>query len=214
MTNLKAGSVDLVVTDPPYGRSWLSGKRTASPSFGPIIGDERVCGDWLGVMATTLADGGAAYITTTWSVYAEWARDIGAVLTMRDCIVWVKEGGGLGDLTGGYWGQHEFIIYATRGRHGLRGKRGGNVWHVDCDPPASYLHPTQKPVGLMSRAVLKSSDPGDLVLDPFAGSGTTLVAAQLLGRHAIGVEIEERYCEVAARRLRQTVLPLAWAAAD
>lgn len=68
----------------------------------------------------------------------------------------------------------------------------------------SNLHPTQKPVALMEWCL--SWMGGDLVLDPFMGSGTTLVAAKQLGRRAIGIEIEERYCEIAVERLRQTVM--------
>lgn len=66
-------------------------------------------------------------------------------------------------------------------------------------------HPTQKPVELMKLCVLRYSEPGETVLDPYMGSGTTLVAAKTLGRKAIGVEIEEKYCEIAALRLRQEV---------
>jgi site-specific DNA-methyltransferase (adenine-specific) len=69
-------------------------------------------------------------------------------------------------------------------------------------------HPTQKPLPMISQWVSMFSDPGDTVLDPFAGSGTSLLAAKNLGRKAIGVEIEERYCELAARRLSQGVLDL------
>jgi len=69
-------------------------------------------------------------------------------------------------------------------------------------------HPTPKPRWLMERIVRASSNAGDTVLDPFMGSGTTLVAAKNLGRKAIGIEIEERYCEIAAERLSQGVLDL------
>jgi site-specific DNA-methyltransferase (adenine-specific) len=78
-------------------------------------------------------------------------------------------------------------------------------------PPAGrhrHDHPTQKPIALMIHILSTMSRPADLVLDPFMGSGSSLVAAQLLGRKAIGIEIEERYCEIAARRLSQGVLPL------
>jgi site-specific DNA-methyltransferase (adenine-specific) len=68
------------------------------------------------------------------------------------------------------------------------------------------LHPTQKPLGVLIPLVQYSSPPGGLVLDPFAGSGSTLVAARLEGRRAIGIEIEERYCEAAVSRLAQGVL--------
>jgi hypothetical protein len=70
------------------------------------------------------------------------------------------------------------------------------------------LHPTQKPEGLMSAIVRDFTDPGETILDPFMGSGTTLVAAKRLGRKAIGIELEEKYCEIAAKRLAQGALDL------
>lgn len=69
-------------------------------------------------------------------------------------------------------------------------------------------HPTQKPVGIVDPLIRYSVPAGGLVLDPFAGSGTTLVAAKACGRRAIGIEVSEAYCEIAARRLAQSVLPL------
>jgi adenine-specific DNA-methyltransferase len=80
----------------------------------------------------------------------------------------------------------------------------GDVWRFRI--PRSREHPAQKPLAMMNQIVRVSSRLGDLVLDPFMGSGTTLQAAKDLGRRAIGIEIEERYCEIAARRLEQEVL--------
>ncbi len=82
--------------------------------------------------------------------------------------------------------------------------------------PCVY-HPSQKPLQVISRLISTFTAEGDLVLDPFMGSGTTLVAARNLGRRAIGIEIEERYCEVAVLRLAQQVLdfrPVAAPAVD
>lgn len=70
------------------------------------------------------------------------------------------------------------------------------------------VHPTQKPVALIRWLIDFYSKPDDLILDPYAGSGTTLRAAMDQGRRAIGVEISEAYCEIAARRLDQMALPL------
>jgi len=67
-------------------------------------------------------------------------------------------------------------------------------------------HPTQKPIQLIERWVTAFTNPGDLILDPFAGSGTTLLAAKNNGRRAVGIELDERYCEIAANRLTQDVL--------
>jgi DNA modification methylase len=79
-----------------------------------------------------------------------------------------------------------------------------HIW-PECLPDRKPTgHKSEKPVGLIKRLIAESG--GDLILDPFVGSGTTLVAAKQLGRHAIGIEIEERWCEVAARRAEQAEL--------
>ena len=70
------------------------------------------------------------------------------------------------------------------------------------------VHPTQKPVGILHPLIEFSVPVSGIVLDPFAGSGSTLVAAREAGRRAIGIEVQERYCEIAAKRLAQGVLPL------
>jgi site-specific DNA-methyltransferase (adenine-specific) len=74
--------------------------------------------------------------------------------------------------------------------------------------PINNGHPAEKPLPLIAYLIGKATDPDDVVFDPFMGSGTTLRAAKDLGRKAIGIEIEERYCEIAAKRLSQMVLPL------
>jgi DNA modification methylase len=73
-------------------------------------------------------------------------------------------------------------------------------------------HPTQKPEPLMTEIVRLFTNPGETILDPFMGSGTTLVAAKRLGRKAIGIELEEKYCEIAAKRLAQGALPMEFSA--
>ena len=196
-------TVDLVLTDPPYGMAWQSSYRTATPQFERIAGDDTIDTSWMEATFALLREGCAAYVATRWDVYPRWREAIEQHLSIRNCIVWAKESGGIGDLEGNYWNEHEFLIYASKGRHLLNGKRTGNVWRVNSDAPSSYQHPTQKPVALMARAINKSSKSDDLVLDPFMGSGTTLRAAKDLGRRAIGIELEERYCEIAVKRLQQ-----------
>jgi site-specific DNA-methyltransferase (adenine-specific) len=90
------------------------------------------------------------------------------------------------------------------------GRQMKSVWRLVAPPRSEKVlgtHPTQKPLALLERVITASSDPGDLVLDPFAGSGTTGVAAARLGRRFIGIDIDARYLELAVKRyieLQQT----------
>lgn len=114
-----------------------------------------------------------------------------------DRLVWDKKRPG---MNGGPWRYRHETIFVTAGF--LRTSDAA-VSIIDSWPDqADHIH--AKPVALMSRLV--AAAPPGVIADPFAGSGSTLVAAKQLGRHAIGVELEERYCEIAARRLAQDVL--------
>ena len=92
-------------------------------------------------------------------------------------------------------------------RHWCGDRDQGDVWNIE-RPHKNDLHPTMKPVELVERAIRNSSRPGNVVLDPFAGSGTTLKAAKELNRHWLGIEINPAYVEICHKRLAQDVLNL------
>jgi DNA modification methylase len=121
---------------------------------------------------------------------------VGCVLT------WAKESFSIG--YGDYNQQTEFCLYAWKqgtGRHRWYGPTNETtLWQVARDHTQHYLHPTQKPVELAERALRNSSKRGDIVMDVFLGSGTTLVAAERLGRRCFGIEIDPKYCDVVIRR--------------
>lgn len=104
-------------------------------------------------------------------------------------------------------GLNDHIIRGYGGRDRILGDyERSEVWQLT--PAPSKAHPAPFPLAIPERLIRYYSWTGDIVLDPFMGSGTTLLAAQRCGRRAIGIEIEERYCEIAAKRLAQEVLPL------
>lgn len=193
--------VNLLLTDPPYGialENHAAGKERRKEAFS-IAGDKcQSAGlqvlEW--AAAKNLATVVFASPRKPWP--GEW----------RNWLVWDKGGavGGGGD-TAVCWKQSwELIQVARNGR--LLGKRDESVIRHWMTPQDSRLHPAQKPVGLLLYLLGQLVTPGAVVLDPFMGSGSTLRAAKDMNCRAIGIEIEERYCEIAANRLAQSVLPL------
>ncbi len=185
--------VDLVLTDPPYGRNMNFGRRSES-----IIGDEDVS---LRDLVIEMLPNISKFIFG--SPLCLRPQDIKAVL------IWDKsELTGMGDLSFPWKITHEEIYVMGNGFKIER--RDGSVLRFPLRPSwsnhpdsISGLHPAEKPVSLIQYLLTKTN--ARIILDPFMGSGTTLVAAKNLNRKAIGIEIEEKYCVIAVKRLRQEV---------
>lgn len=200
---------DLVVTDPPYGISYETAWRSRNdPLRVPVAHDSSldvVAEAWPKVVASLRGD-------AHWYAFASPRRMAEAAKVFagfKQVLAWDKgDRGTVGDLECGFGEAWEAIYYGMQGRRPLRGPRPRTVVRKDWSGTMDPRHPTVKPVDLLQILVEWSSEPGETVLDPFMGSGTTLVAAKNLGRKSIGIEIEERYCEIAAERLSQGVLAL------
>lgn len=185
MRSLDADSVNLVLTDPPYGISYQS--NWSEKKTKPILGDWNFqFGPFLREISRVLVSGGVAYIFTRWDVYPMWYTSISeSGLTLKNLIVWDKDNHSSGDLKGNFGFKWEGIMMLTKGRHHLRGHRHSNVWSFPRVPHKKSRHPAEKPVPLLQRAIEASTDKGDLVVDPFCGSGSTAEAASLLGRRVL-----------------------------
>ncbi|KKK52227.1 hypothetical protein LCGC14_3107040, partial [marine sediment metagenome] len=194
----------LIVSDPPYGQQWLSnyyGPNSSSPNpMGRLIGDEKPNPKMLQNCLEYLVLSGALYICTRWKQCEEWRKWINDFVTVKNIIIWQKNNWSAGDLEGAYGFMYEQIIFASYSTHNLRGGRLPDIWQFDRIRPK--LHPTQKPVELMERCIDKSSDRKDVIIDPFLGSGTTLIAAHQLNRRCYGIEIDPGYVAVALERFQ------------
>jgi len=187
---------DVVVTDPPYGVSYVSNKAKTGSSK-PILGDDEI----------TLRDeiiemcGDAPML-----VFGSWK--LPRPVNTRHVLIWnkINVGSLMGDLSL-VWGPcHEEIYVIGKG---WTGKRRSNVYSVDglsATDKERPNHPTPKPIPLMRQLIERC--PEGIILDPFMGSGSTLRACKDLNRKSIGIEVDEEYCEIAAKRLAQEVLPL------
>lgn len=217
-------SVDFVLTDPPYcsgaHESARRGKRAAltpeSVSERPtiamdsmgLLGYEWVSRRWFLAVRKFTREGGHLACFTDWRM-APWVQKLleTAGWRLTNLIVWDKGYPGLGS---GFRAQHEFIVVASNGEPKWHSYDYGNVLHSVRVTRGE--HPHEKPPDLLRRLIETCSPNGGTVLDLFMGSGTTLKAAKDSGRRAIGIEIEERYCEIAVKRLAQTVLDVEAAA--
>ena len=189
---------DVLCTDPPYGVAWQasrldSSRKKRNASTQSIIGDE----------STSARDAALS----PWGrrpavVFGSWRKPLSAPPAHR--LIWHKAGRHPGVSPNPWFSTDEEIWLLGSG---WVGRPTGTVLTTHEQrslEPTRVGHPTPKPVALMEALIAKC--PPGVVADPFAGSGSTLVAAKALGRKAIGVELDERYCEIAARRLAQDVL--------
>mgnify|MGYP001358424219 CR=1 FL=1 len=197
----------MVWTDPPYGVNY---GHNNNPKWGKheLIANDAL--DEQGMKQLWKDVGTLAAVNSTGDMY--WAAPAGPLLRAMDVVleetpwerhqwlVWVKNSLVLGRSN--YHYRHEQIWYGwhENGKSSFCGGRNHDSVFVIDRPSRSDEHPTMKPVELVAEMVANSSKPGDIVADPFLGSGTTLIAAEQLKRVCYGIEIEPRYCDVAVQR--------------
>jgi DNA modification methylase len=220
---MKEERADVVFVDPPYNvpvEGHVSGKgkirhREFAQGSGELTRDEFIqfLNKTCGLLAKHSRDGAIHYVCMDWRHAAELLAAGQEVYTeLKNIAVWVKSNPGMGSL---YRSQHElvFVFKSGTGRHtnnvelGKHGRNRSNVWTYDSASVQAHkgnnllaLHPTAKPVQLVIDALLDCSHRGDIVLDCFLGSGTTLLAADRTGRICRGIEIDPLYVDTAIRR--------------
>ena len=195
-------SVDLIVTDPPFcvgmTMNGIKGGYTDFIVLKPFF--ENLFTNWLRV----LKDGGHIYINTDWRTYPFLYPIILKYFEVRNLIVWDKDW-----INAGCWYRfrYELIIFCTKGKSERSfSKSEPDIWKVrKIAPTNNRNHPSEKPVELCEKMILNSSKEGDTVLDCFMGSGSTGVACVENNRNFIGCEIDEKYFNIAEKRISEAL---------
>lgn len=207
------GLYDLLCVDPPYGAAWESGRR--KEGYGQLTGDDgtvdwpQVLGEWIGKRSRNLRRSRHAY------VFGYTPDQLAGPLRLGGTaeLIWDKGHLGSGNLSSPWGPEHERITFGVQVDSAANRRRGdgrlsarlrqGSVITAKRPNSGQVRHPDEKPVALLSQLIESSTVRGDLVVDPCAGVGSTLVAAILAGRRAWGVEVDERWAEVAVDRVRK-----------
>lgn len=195
-TLMDGEKADMVFTDPPYSYNYQSNKRTKSQKFDVLENDDKILDFFPNLYGRV---SGFVMICTTWKVLDKWLPLFSQYFDLSNMIIWDKGGGGIGDLKHTFSTDYEVILCASNGAE-IREKRIGSVWSIGKDGSGSYVHPTQKPVGLSANAIRHTTDVGQSVLDLFGGSGSTLIACEQLRRRCFMAELDTHYCDVIIER--------------
>jgi len=210
---------DMVFTDPPYGMSYGGGRARGDhaknkkggvliKAHGMIKGDDLQGDDLIGMIRDAVGSaiaacksGAAKYVCFPWRTYSEFEAALDQIgMTVSACIVWDKKSIGLGNSN--YRPQHEFIFY-SKGDSWHGDKSQSDVWYNSRGATGEYVHPTQKPVELVEKAINNSSKGQDVVIDVFGGSGSTLIACEKTGRDCRMMELDPKYCDVIVTRWQE-----------
>lgn len=195
---------DLIVTDPPYNVAYQGGTADKLTIQNDSMSGEafyRFLLDAYTAMFSVAKDGAGLYVFHADSEGTNFRKAMtDAGFKLAQCCVWVKQSLVMGRQD--YHWQHEPVLYGWKptGTHRwYSDRKQTTVWNFD-RPSRNDVHPTMKPVALIEYPITNSSRGGDLVLDLFGGSGSTLIACEKTGRHARLMELDPRYCDVIVRR--------------
>ena len=199
--------VDAIVTDPPYLMGSASTRQ--GKGFRSKVGDWTNASLWYAAWMKgaweLLNETGSMWICGNWRtmpVLTIAADSFG--VSPSSVVVWDKNWIGVGSLKG-LRQRYELVFQFGKPEFGIENRSEPDIWTIPWASQRPHGHDAEKPEGLMEKAITLSE--AKIILDPFAGSGTTLQAAKNLGVKSIGIEIDEHYCETIAKRLQQPVTP-------
>lgn len=205
---INAEKINMILADTPYGVSVVESKVGISDSqnHAPILNDniatdreyQAFTESWLNAIKSYLAPKNSVYIFNADKFVVPTILALKATGgKFAQLLIWAKTHAIVGRLD--YLPQHELLVYGWFGTHKFYKSKDKSIL-VYPKPNKNTLHPTMKPIGLLRRLILNSTEIGDVVFDGFLGSGSTLLACEQTHRRCIGVEIDPKYCAVTIKR--------------
>jgi len=203
MNKIESESVDVIITDPPYGINFQSQRRVQTEKLEKIVNDKRPFIWWLNEAYRVTKNNGCLACFCRWDVAEDFRKAIEwAGYQIKSQVVWDRLHHGLGDIKAQFAPRHDIIWFAVKGKYQFPNKRPVSVLSSMKVSGNKLVHPNEKPIELMEQLVVYLSKTDDIILDPFAGSGSTLLAAKRTGRKYLGFEIDEKYYEIANGSLK------------
>lgn len=200
MKEIPDASVDLILTDPPYGMAYQSKHRTKK--YEKIHNDQNL--NWLSnfidLLYIKMKYNSAGYIFCSMHHIDIFKKEIERKFKLKNILIWEKNNHSMGDLKASFSCKTEFIIFFQKGRIEIKGKRDNNI--LKFNRTLNINHPTEKPTDLLSYLINKFSNPQDIVFDPFMGSGSTGIACIDTNRKFVGIELDDNYYKIAEKRIQ------------
>lgn len=209
LRQLPDGCINMVIADPPYGKDFRSAQGTSPEALARsqrIVGDKtpnEAIATWIDVqalLAQKAADQCDMYVFTSWDVVHHWIPSIQPPWKYKMMLIWEKGSPGMGDIDSNWGCGFEIILYCKKGLRDVPHRRSAVLYHEQVRP-GEMIHPTEKPSTLMRDLITFSTAPGELVFDPYSGSGVVAHAAKREGRDCIACEIDPQWIQRSRERL-------------
>lgn len=200
LKKLKDSSIGLCIIDPPYGIGFKSVRGKGTNDFEDSI-SLKDFEDIVIEIKRVLTKDAHFYCFIGFQTYGDYKAIIEKHFEFRNCLIWVKNNHTPTNYENNYAHKYEMIIFATKGDRPLNNKLSVDV--LEYDNIQGKQHNSEKPVDLLKYLIENSSNEKEVVLDCFAGSGSTLVAAQQLKRNWIGIELQEEFCDIIKYRIKE-----------
>lgn len=208
MKKMNDESIDLIVTDPPYLINYKTNyRKNKEHDFCKEIlndGNYNLIHNYIQECYRILKNNSAMYIFCNCDKVDYFKQELEkANFKIKNMIIWIKNNWTAGDLQAQFGKQYEIIFLVNKGRKKINGKRLTDVWNFNRVSGKKQLHQNQKPIELLEQCMLKHSEENDVIFDGFMGSGSTGVACINTNRQFIGIELDEKYFNIAKKRINK-----------